>query len=71
MSTGGKGQWRVESGIPVIPALLPGVEEIPEDLIFLRELNHVRFSKDVNEDGPMYALVWGITGERPGGLIKR
>ena len=54
----------VERGIPVIPVLLPGVEEIPEPLVFLRELNAVRFSA-VDDQAALDRLVWGIKGTKP------
>jgi len=53
----------VERGIPVIPVLLPGVERIPDDLLFLRELNWVRFTT-INDPEAIKNLYWGITGER-------
>jgi hypothetical protein len=55
----------VESGIPIIPVLLPGTESIPAELTFLRELNYVRFEKDITEDAGISNLIWGITGKKP------
>jgi hypothetical protein len=54
----------VERNIPVIPVLLPGVNEVPRELIFLRELNWVRFHDQINENKTLNQLAWGITGER-------
>jgi hypothetical protein len=54
----------VEQGIPLIPVLLPGVATIPDGLEFLRELNHVKFGKDVTEEEGLSRLVWGITGKK-------
>lgn len=54
----------VEANIPVIPVLLPGVDEIPEDLLFLKELNWVSF-KSIDDFEALDNLVWGITGEQP------
>ena len=54
----------VEQGIPLIPVLLPGVEAIPNNLEFLRELNQVKFGKDVIEKEGLSRLIWGITGEK-------
>jgi nucleotide-binding universal stress UspA family protein len=54
----------VEQGIPLIPVLLPGVEAIPNNLEFLRELNQVKFGKDVTEEEGLSRLIWGITGEK-------
>ena len=53
----------VERGIPVIPVLLPGVERIPDDLLFLRELNWVRFTT-ADDPEAIKNLCWGITGKR-------
>lgn len=58
----------VESGIPIIPVLLPGTESMPEELTFLRELNYVRFEKDITEDAGISNLIWGITGKKPESL---
>lgn len=55
----------VETGIPVIPTLLPGVTVIPEELLFLKELNWVRFIEKVDEQEALDALEWGITGTHP------
>jgi CHASE2 domain-containing sensor protein len=56
----------VERQIPVIPVLLPGVNEIPAALVFLRELNCVSFHRSPDEEEPLDRLVWGITGCKPG-----
>jgi cell division septum initiation protein DivIVA len=58
----------VESGIPIIPVLLPGTESMPAELTFLRELNYVRFEKDITEDAGISSLIWGITGKKPESL---
>jgi hypothetical protein len=55
----------VEREIPVIPVLLPGVEDIPQDLIFLREFSRVRFMEEVNEIEAFDSQEWGIKGEKP------
>ena len=54
----------VEAGIPVIPVLLPQVQSLPDDLVFLRELNYVKFETEVEESRVIDGLVWGITGEK-------
>jgi len=75
LGTSGPGRWQavelrvfisrcVEDGIPVIPVLLPGVDEIPAHLVFLRELNAVAFKQSVDEDRPLRRLTWGITGRK-------
>ncbi|MDJ0795339.1 MAG: toll/interleukin-1 receptor domain-containing protein [Calothrix sp. MO_167.B12] len=55
----------VEADIPVIPVLLPGVDNIPENLLFLQELHWVRFFEGVDEVDALNNLIWGITGEKP------
>jgi hypothetical protein len=76
IGSSGMGKWQavemkafvsrcVESGIPIIPVLLPGTESIPTELTFLRELNYVRFKKDITEDAGISSLIWGITGKKP------
>ncbi len=48
----------------VIPVLLPGVKEVPEKLLFLRELRWINF--DSTDDAKaLDLLLWGITGQRP------
>jgi DNA-binding MarR family transcriptional regulator len=56
----------VERDIPVIPVLLPGIQEIPPSLLFLKELNCVRCGTSVEDPKCIAALVWGITGRKPG-----
>ncbi len=56
----------VERDIPVIPVLLPGIQEIPPNLLFLKELNCVRCGTSVEDPKCIAALVWGITGRKPG-----
>lgn len=55
----------VEKDIPVIPVLLPGISKLPSKLLFLEELNWVRFMDNIDETEALDNLVWGITGERP------
>jgi uncharacterized protein (DUF433 family) len=52
----------VESRIPVIPILLPGVHKIPDYLVFLNEINYVKFSDDIRDQNTINKIVWGITG---------
>jgi TIR domain len=54
----------VEASLPVIPVLLPGAECLPEDLIFLRELNYVKFRSEVTEREGIQMLAWGIIGKK-------
>jgi hypothetical protein len=53
----------VERRIPVIPVLLPQAD-FPDEALFLRELQFVRFDKSVEELEPFARLVWGITQNR-------
>lgn len=55
----------VENDIPVIPVLSPGVNEFPSELLFLKELNWVRFIDKIDEQEALDNLEWGITGEHP------
>lgn len=54
----------VEANLPVIPVLLPGVDKIPNDLLFLKELHWVKFSGS-DEHEALDNLEWGITGRHP------
>jgi hypothetical protein len=53
----------LDSELPVIPVLLPGVSEIPADMLFLRQLNWVTFTQALDESA-IDQLEWGITGKR-------
>jgi hypothetical protein len=55
---------RVKEKIPIIPVLLPGIDDIPDEprLLFLRELNWVNFLDNIEESEPLEQLVQGITG---------
>jgi len=55
----------VEQNIPILPVLLPGAEEIPSELLFLRELQWVKFRRSTNETEQLDSLIWGITGAAP------
>ncbi|MBD2453671.1 tetratricopeptide repeat protein [Nostoc sp. FACHB-87] len=59
----------VENKMIVIPVLLPGVDEVPEKLPFLRNLRWINFDSldDINALG---LLIWGITGEKPEEELK-
>jgi WD40 repeat protein len=73
----GIGQWQrlelrsfisqcIEREMPTIPVFLPKAVVLPAELVFLAELNAVRFEKDISEDSEaLDRLVWGITGEAP------
>lgn len=55
----------VEHNIPVIPVLLPNVEKIPENLIFLRNFHAVFFKTSIDDEKALFQLEWGITGVKP------
>src|SRR5262249_14193701 len=72
----GAGKWQtlelrafisrcVDTGIPVIPVLLPGATQFPNDLIFLKELNWVQFQDGPEDAAALMNLEWGITGKQP------
>ncbi|ARV61587.1 hypothetical protein BZZ01_25810 [Nostocales cyanobacterium HT-58-2] len=54
----------VEKGIPLIPVLLPGVTQFPENLVFLKEYTRVDFSKNIDDIQALNNLVWGITATK-------
>ena len=71
IGTHGLGQWQrpemevfitqcVESKFPVIPVLLPGVDQIPPELSFLKRLRSVKFVHRIDETGVLEQLEWGI-----------
>jgi hypothetical protein len=75
IGTKGLGRWQamelrsfisecVEANLPVIPVLLPGVDKIPNDLLFLKELHWVKFNGS-DEREAIDNLEWGITGRHP------
>jgi hypothetical protein len=74
LGNSGLGRWQVfelrtfisqcvERGIPIIPVLLPGVSQIPENLLFLREFNAVIFKDSVEDAQAIAKLYRGITGK--------
>ncbi|MBN3940655.1 GUN4 domain-containing protein [Nostoc sp. NMS9] len=56
----------VKRNIPVIPVLLPGVDQLPENLLFLEEFRWVCFSESIGDERALSLLEWGITGIKPG-----
>lgn len=50
--------------IPVIPVILPGVDSLPKEAVFLREYSWVDFS-DADDNGALDSLEWGITLVHP------
>lgn len=76
LGSSGLGRWQVfelrtlisqcvERGIPIIPVLLPGVSQIPENLLFLREFNAVIFKDSVEDAQAIAKLYRGITDQKP------
>jgi GUN4-like/TIR domain len=70
----GVGQWQaieiqsffsklVSSRIPVIPVLLPGVKKLPDDMVFLAEINHVQFHNGIEDQNTINKIIWGITNQ--------
>jgi hypothetical protein len=53
----------VERDMPVIPVLLPGVTQMPDELVFLKELGFIQFEKSIDELSCLENLIWGVTGE--------
>ncbi|MGK7953039.1 MAG: GUN4 domain-containing protein [Xenococcaceae cyanobacterium] len=69
----GLGKWQVielqalisqfiNKGSRVIPVLLPGVDKIPDNLLFLQQFNWISCE---SVDEIAYNLEWGITGVKP------
>ena len=72
----GMGRWQaleletfirrcVEADIRVIPVLLPGVDHIPENLLFLGGFHAVTFETTINDEKALFRLEWGITRQKP------
>ncbi|MDM8526652.1 toll/interleukin-1 receptor domain-containing protein [Anaerolineales bacterium HSG24] len=70
----GLGKWQVmelrvflsqcvDKGIPIIPVLLPGVDDLPDKLLFLEQFNWVEFN-NIEDEAPLNKLVIGIKGVR-------
>ncbi|MBD3308821.1 TIR domain-containing protein [candidate division KSB3 bacterium] len=54
----------IERGIPVIPVLLPGIDEVSEEWQFLEGVHGVNF-KSLEDTEALDKLIWGITGKPP------
>ncbi len=61
---------QAENITTVIPVLLPGVNEIPKDLLFLAQHHWVSFSEGIDDVKALESLVWGITGLKPQETVK-
>ncbi|MEH2116708.1 toll/interleukin-1 receptor domain-containing protein [Nostoc sp.] len=55
----------IDRRIPVIPVLLPGVNNLPDNLLFLQQFSWVVFSNNLDDEQPLSLLEWGITNTRP------
>jgi len=76
----GLGKWQVielqtligqfiDRGIPVISVLLPEVDQIPDELPFLKQFNWVRFAS-INDASALYNLECGINGYTPSEYLQ-
>jgi hypothetical protein len=74
LSGSGIGRWQavelrafvsqcVERDLPVIPVLLPDQDSFPDKLLFLWELNYMRWDSTESRKSTDL-LVWGITGRK-------
>lgn len=54
-----------ERGKKIIPVLLPGVDTIPKDMLFLQQLGSVDFANGIDDRKAIKDLVWAITGQKP------
>lgn len=55
----------VERGKKIIPVLLPGVDTIPKDMVFLQQVGFVDFANGIDDRKAIKDLVWAITGQKP------
>jgi hypothetical protein len=55
----------VEKGVPVIPVLLPGLDDVPAPLSFLRQFRYVAFCGSEDDEEAYGLLIWGITDIPP------
>ncbi len=60
-----------EADKTLIPVLLPGVDEIPENLPFLKQIHYVCFANGINDSKAVEDLVWGITHHKSKPLVKK
>ncbi len=45
--------------------MLPGVDQIPDDMLFLREIHSVHFANGIDDRKAIEDLVWAITNQKP------
>jgi len=55
----------IEKGKILIPVLLPGVDKIPDTMLFLKEIHSVRFADGIDDRKAIEDLVWAITSQKP------
>lgn len=60
----------VKRNIPIIPVLLPGIDTIPESLVFLAELNYVQFVDGIDDRKALERLVLGIRKQKIGDRLS-
>jgi len=56
--------YNIPSGMHVIPVLLPGVNDIRDDITLLKTLKWVKFNS-LDDTEALNQLIWGITGVKP------
>ena len=44
----------------MLPVLLPGVEDIPRELLFLKQWSTVRFVEHLEEGEALERMAWGL-----------
>ena len=82
IGSGGLGNWQamelrtlisqfVDVAIPVIPVLLPEIEGIPKDLVFLQTLHWVSFANDIDDIEALDKLESGIRQQPIKSLPKK
>ncbi|PSB35468.1 L-histidine N(alpha)-methyltransferase [Chlorogloea sp. CCALA 695] len=60
--------------IPIIPVLLPGVSRIPNELVFFKQFQAMKFENDIEDENAIRKLYDGIIGRRsnqPPKVLKR
>jgi len=56
---------QLEKGKILIAVLLPGVDKIPDTMLFLKEITSVRFADGIDDRKAIEDLVWAITRQKP------
>jgi hypothetical protein len=55
----------IKKGKILIPVLLPGVDKIPDTMLFTKEIRSVRFAHGIDDRKAIEDLVWAITCQKP------